>query len=362
MPIPIYILKRLLYAVPTLILVSIIGFTLMRFDFDFGTYQIPWVDGKTHTIALAIKNPIDPLSELKSNPAITIEALREEEKRLGLDQPMHVQYGLWLSHLLNFDWQAPMEGRWHEFFQPNLGLTFSGEDVATLLIQKSGYTLMLNVIVVLLTWLVALPLGVYAALRWRSTTDRLLTLFSSVGMAAPSFVVAILMGVFVVGTGILPFGGLFSEGSEFMTPVGQVLDALKHLIIPVLVLSFGGMASIQRQMRGNLLDVLQAEYVRLARAKGLAENVVIYKHAVRTAVNPLVTMLGYEFSALLSGALLVEIVLNYPGLGQFIYQAVMKTDTNTVMASLVMSSAMLVLGNLLADILLKLVDPRIELN
>jgi peptide/nickel transport system permease protein len=115
-------------------------------------------------------------------------------------------------------------------------------------------------------------------------------------------------------------------------------------------------------MRGNLLDVLGAEYIRTARAKGLSENIVIYKHAVRTAINPLVTMLGFEFSAILGGSILLETVLGYPGIGLLTYKAVLQTDTNLVMASLVLSSVMLVLGNLMADILLKLVDPRIELE
>ena len=359
MPIPLYILKRLLYSIPTIFLVSVIGFLLMRFK--FGTYEIPIPFSAGQTYTLELKNPIDPLADLRHNPAVTFETLEREKARLGLDKPMHVQYGLWLKHIFRFDVSALQQGRFWAFFKPDLGINFNGEDVATMLMLKAGNTFLLNAFVVLATWLVALPLGVYAALHWRSFTDRLLTLLSSFGMAAPPFVIALLVGNFVVDTQVLPFGGIVSANFDTLTVGEQALDLASHLIIPVSVLTLAGIASIQRQMRGNLLDVLQAEYVRVARAKGLAEHVVIYKHAVRTAINPLITMLGYEFSALLSGSLIIEQVLNYPGLGQFIYQALLRSDTNTVMASLVMSAIMLIIGNLLADILLKIVDPRIEL-
>jgi peptide/nickel transport system permease protein len=181
-------------------------------------------------------------------------------------------------------------------------------------------------------------------------------------MAMPSFVVALLMAVFAVKTGLFPLGGITSDNFDSLDPLSKVIDLARHLALPVIVVTIGGIAGLQRQMRGNLLDVLGAEYVRTARAKGLPENKVIYKHAVRTAINPLVTLLGYEFSALLSGTILIETVLGFPGLGALTYKAVQETDTNLVMASLVMSSIMLVLGNLLADILLKVVDPRIELS
>jgi peptide/nickel transport system permease protein len=130
----------------------------------------------------------------------------------------------------------------------------------------------------------------------------------------------------------------------------------------VAVLTFIGLAGIQRQVRGNLLDVLRAEYVRTARAKGLPEDTVIYRHALRNAINPLITLLGFEFAALLSGAALTETVLAYPGLGRLTLEAVLTKDMNLVMASLMLGSLMLIVGNLLADVLLKFVDPRIELS
>lgn len=338
-------------SIPTLFVISLIGFFMMRYDITIGPVDIAMPGGDAQAIHILdeyrFKNPIDPMANMRNNPAISRAALLQETRRLGLDKPMHEQYWLWLTHLF----QLP----------PDLGKTFTGEDVSWVIISRAGNTLMLNVIVLVFSWLVAIPVGVYAALHWRSGLDRALTALSAVGMSFPSFVLALLAAVLAVKTGLFPLGGIRSEHFETLNPLAQVWDIFMHLALPALVLTVGGLSSIQRQMRGNLLDVLAAEYVRTARAKGLPENVVIYKHAVRTAINPLITLLGYEMAALLGGSILVETVLNFPGLGQLMYKAALETDTNLVMASLLMSAGLLVIGNLLADILLKLVDPRVEL-
>lgn len=364
MSIPLYILKRFLYAIPTILIVSMLVFALMRFDVTIGPVDIPIGGGNTvHVLdRTRLWNQIDPLAELRHNPQISREALKKEEERLGLHKPMPVQYWLWLSHVFQVDWRAIAEGRPLEFFQPDLGTTFNGEPVTFVLVDRSKNTLLLNVVTILLTWLVAIPLGIYAALRWRSVTDRMMTVFAAVGMAMPSFVLALLLAMVVVKTGWLPLGGIKSYNYDEMNLLEKVWDLVLHLALPVTVLTILGIAGLQRQMRGNLLDVLGAEYVRTARAKGLPEHVVIYKHAVRTAINPLITILGYTFAELLSGSLLTETVVGFPGLGVLTYSAVLRTDTNLAMACLMMSVLMLVAGNLLADVLLKIVDPRIELQ
>ncbi|MFN8614556.1 MAG: ABC transporter permease [Vampirovibrionales bacterium] len=357
--------RRLLLAVPTVLAVSVIGFTLMRYDIDLGVWPVPRLDhpGQWTTIHWHFKNPIDPLAELKQNPLISPAVIETETKRLGLDQPLPVQYWRWLCHVMGLPGLSGIKSNPSEFFAPpNLGKTVNGEDVATQLAIRAGNTLLLNLGVIALTWALAIPLGVYAAVHWRSNADRLMTLLAAIGMAAPGFVVALVIAVICVRTHWLPVGGLKSVGAETWPWWQQIGDTLMHLLLPMGILTVGGLASLQRQMRGNLLDVLQAEYVRTARAKGLPEHLVIYKHAVRTAINPLITLLGYELAGLLSGSLLVEMVLNYPGLGQWTYNAVLQTDTNVVMASLVMSATLLVVGNLLADILLSLADPRIRLE
>ena len=315
-----YIVKRILQTIPLLFLVSIISFFLIRLA------------------------PVDPLAELKLNPSITQETLDYEVQRLGLDKPIIVQYGLWLK----------------SFVKGDLGYCTTGEKVSNKLLERIPNTLLLTGFVIFFTWAVGIPLGIVAALHWRKPIDRILTVLTSIGMAIPSFFFALLLLIFAVKTGWFPTGGLTSYNFSEMTAFHKVLDILHHLVLPVIVLFTISLSGLQRQMRGNLLDVLQSDYVKFAKAKGLSENKVIYKHALRNAVNPMVTLLGFEFASLLSGAALTEYVFQYPGLGRLILEAVMKSDINLVMASLMIGTIMLVIGNLLADILLKIVDPRVE--
>lgn len=343
-----YLLRRVLIALPTLWVITLLGFAAMRFQVVIGPVDVPapWTASGTIRVLdrQELRQPIDPLSQLKSNPQISAAAIAKETLRLGLDQPWYVQYWRWFTHVLQGDW----------------GLSLSGESVAWLIGTKAKSTLLLNVLTLLLTWAVAMPLGVWAAICGGSLVDRLLTLFASVGMALPGFVLALLLGVWAIQTGWVPFGGLTSANYDELSPLGKAVDLGLHLALPVLVLSVGGIASLQRQMRSNLLEVLGAEFVRTARAKGLPERWVLWKHAVRNAINPLMTLLGYEFAALLSGAILVETVLEYPGLGYLTFQGAMGGDANLVMATLVLSAGLLMLGNLLADLMLRWVDPRVE--
>lgn len=322
MNIIIYILKRILNAIPILIIVSIIGFAIMRLA------------------------PVDPLAELKLTPNISESTIKKEEARLGLDKPIYYQYWSWVSN----------------FVQGDMGISKTNQPVLSRIVDRVPNTIMLIFISIIISWLIALPLGIYAALHWRSTIDRILTVFSSVGMAIPSFFFAILMMFFAVKTGWFPAGNLTSVGFEKMSLLGKILDLTHHLILPVIVISTISVAGIQRQVRANLLDVLEADYVKMARAKGLPENKVTYKHALRNAINPLITLLGFEFASLLSGSALVEMVFQYPGMGSLTLQAVLEYDLNLVMAALMISTVMLIVGNLLADILLKFIDPRITLE
>ena len=322
MSIPLYILKRILQAIPLLLIVSVISFFIIRLS------------------------PVDPLAEIKLNPSISPQTLQAEKERLGLDQPLHIQYLKWLKN----------------FAQGNLGVSSSGELVANRLMERIPNTILLTVSTILMTWLVGIPLGIYSALNWKKPADRILTILSSIGMAIPSFFFALLLLIMAVKTGWFPVGGLTSPVFNNFSPAHKVVDILHHLFLPVLVLFTISLSGLQRQMRGNLLDVLESDYIKLARAKGLPENKVIYKHAVRNAINPMVTLIGFEFASLLSGAALTEYVFQYPGLGRLVLEAVMKSDINLVMASLMIGAIMLVIGNLIADILLKLVDPRITIE
>ncbi len=315
-----YILKRILQTIPLLLIVSIVSFALIRLS------------------------PVDPLAELRLNPSISQETLERERARLGLDKNIAVQYGLWAK----------------SFIKGDLGITSNGESVAQKLKERIPNTLLLTSIVIFLTWLVGVPLGIIAAVKWKSPLDRILTVLTSIGMAIPSFFFAVLLLIFAVKTGWFPIGGLTSSNFLEMTLPQKILDITKHLILPVTVLFTVSLAGLQRQMRANLLDVMDSDYVKFARAKGISEFKVIFKHALRNAVNPMITLLGFEFAGLLSGAALTEYVFQYPGLGRLILEAVMKSDINLVMASLMMGAIMLILGNLIADLLLIFTDPRIR--
>ena len=322
MSIPVYMLKRIVQAIPLLIIISIMSFTLLKMA------------------------PIDPLAHLRSNPSISRETIEREELRLGLKEPPPIQYLMWVGNLLKAD----------------LGVSVTGGSVTDLLMQRAGNTLLLSGLSIFFTWVVAVPAGIWAAVHRGRFVDKFWGIFSAVSMAMPTFLLALLFLMFALATGMLPIGGMTSPDFFEKDQLGQVLDIVHHMIIPVAVLTFVNIAHIQRQMRGNLLDVLRAEYVRTARAKGLPENVVIYKHALRNAINPLLTLFGFEFASLLSGAALTETVLAYPGLGRLTLDGVLTKDMNLVMAALMLGAVMLVLGNFLADILLKVADPRITLE
>ena len=317
-----YIIKRILQTIPLLIMVSLISFFIIRLS------------------------PVDPLAELKLNPSVSPATVERERQRLGLDKPIIVQYGKWAC----------------SFVQGDLGVTSTGEKVSQKLKERIPNTLLLTSIVILLTWLVGVPLGIIAAVNWKTPFDRILTVLTSIGMAIPSFFFAVLLLIFAVKTGWFPIGGLTSPNFADMSFIGKLWDITHHLILPVIVLFTISLAGLQRQMRANMLDVLDSDYVKFARAKGLSEFSVIYKHALRNAINPMITLLGLEFAGLLSGAALTEYVFQYPGLGRLILEAVMKSDINLVMASLMMGAIMLVLGNLIADILLIITDPRIRVK
>lgn len=315
-----YITKRILQVIPLLIIVSIISFFIIRLS------------------------PVDPLAELRLNPSISQETLDKEVKRLNLDKPIYVQYISWAKSFIKWD----------------LGYTSTGEKVSVKLKERIPNTLLLTVVVIFMTWAAGIPLGILAAVKKETAFDRFLTVISSIGMAIPSFFFAILMLIFAVKTGWFPVGGLTSYNFNELGFWGNFTDIARHLILPSIVLFTISLSGLQRQMRANMLEVLDSDYVKFARAKGLSEWRVLFKHALRNAINPMITLLGFEFAGLLSGAALTEYVFQYPGLGRLILEAVMKSDINLVMASLMMGTIMLILGNLIADILLMITDPRLR--
>ena len=297
------------------------------------------------TFALIQLTPGNFFDALKLDPQVSAETIRHYERLYYLDKPLIQQYFYWLKNLLHF----------------NLGYSFYYNcPVSGIIAGRLFNTFLLSFSSLLVTWFLAIPLGIVMAVHRNRFIDKVLSFFSFVSLSIPSFFLAILLLYFASRIGILPLGGMQSVHFDQLSVVGKALDILKHLIIPTIVISLSAVASLQRIMRGNLLEVLRQQYILAARAKGLPENRVIYVHALRNAINPLITMLGYSLSGLLSGAALIEIICNWPGLGSVLLTAVRAKDLYLVMASMLMGGVLLFLGNLFADILLAWSDPRIR--
>ena len=309
--------------IPLLIGISIINFTIMH---------------------LAPGDPVLLLSERNATP----EELARIRALYGLDEPIHVQYVKWLGHVLKGDF----------------GRSFvDGRPVMDHILERLPYTLYLNFIVMIIIYLVAIPVGVISALRQYSKFDHAVTFLTFLGQALPSFWFALLL-IYAVGikSNWLPIAGVATIGVNVKTSGlwATILDRAKYLILPVTVVSLGSMAGIARYMRSSMLEVIRQDYVRTARAKGLPEKVVIIKHALRNALLPIVTLLGFELPALFSGTAIIETIFSWPGLGLLSMRAIFQRDYQIVMAMNMIGATLMVLGNFLADILYVIVDPRIK--
>jgi peptide/nickel transport system permease protein len=320
-----YITKRVLQGILTLLLASALSFAIIQLT------------------------PGSILSTLELNPKISQETKDQYIALFGLKDPPVVQYFKWL-------WQVVTR------FDFGTSFTYS-RPVSSLLLERIPATLLVSIVSIVLTWAIAIPLGILGAVKQNQFIDKLFRVLSYIGQGFPSFITALLLLVLAQNLSPwLPVGDMTSINHSELSPIGKVLDIAWHMILPVFALTITGFAGLQRLMRGQLLDVLRQDYIQTARAKGLPENKVIYVHALRNAINPLITLLGFEFSSLLSGAFIAEFFFNWPGLGRLILQAVQAKDLYLVMGSLMMGAAMLIIGNLLADLLLKVVDPRIKLE
>ncbi|MCB9771043.1 MAG: ABC transporter permease [Candidatus Omnitrophica bacterium] len=316
-----YIVKRLIITLPLLLVMSLLTFILMQ------------------------KTSGSFYDTLKLNPQISPETIERYIKLYQLDKPLFVQYFSWLKNLFHFEFG-------YSFFY-NI-------PVVNVIGGRLWNTFILSFASLLLTWAVAIPLGIYAALHRNKIADRVIQFTSYIALSSPSFFVAMLLLFFASQSGILPLGGMRSANYDDLNVIQKFFDVLSHVLIPALALSIASIGALQRIMRGNMLEVLGQQYILTARAKGLPENRVIYSHALRNAINPLITIFGYELSGLLSGAALLEIICSWPGLGALMLTAVRSKDIYLVMASFLMSGLLLIIGNLLADILLSRLDPRIR--
>jgi peptide/nickel transport system permease protein len=316
-----YIIRRILVSIPLLLGISFLTFMLIQMT------------------------PGSFFDSLKLNPQISSATIARYEDLYHLNKPWHVQYLQWLKNLVHLDFGYSF------FYNCPVSKIISGRLFNTFILSLAS---------LVLTWTVAIPLGIVAAVNRNRPLDRVLSLLSFAGLSFPSFFLAIILLYGASHLGILPLGGMQSANYSDLNFLGKISDLLRHLVIPTVVISLASMASLQRIMRGSMLDVLRQQYILTARAKGLPENRVIYRHALRNAVNPLITIFGYHFSDLLSGVALIEIICNWPGLGSVMLTAVRAKDVYLVMTSMLMGGVFLLLGNLLSDIMLAWADPRVR--
>lgn len=319
----IFTVRRLLGMIPTLLLISVVCFVVIKLQ--PGSYTDQFLE----------------------DPRFTKETVERLTQQLGLNDPAWLQYAKWL-------WGVVSRGDFGYSFDEN-------RPVATLILEPLGVTLLISGLSLLLSWLIAVPLGIYTAFNRRGVGAQIANFFGYFGLAIPDFLAALFLIALVLRFGGANVGGLNSP-DYIGAPLSwaKVVDTLQHLWIPLLALGLEGVASVMRQMRASTLDVLSQDYVRTAKAKGLAPRVVVWRHAVRNAINPLISLAGLSLPTLISGTIIVSVVLNLPTIGPILYESLVNKDQYVALTMLMLSAALLLIGNLLADIALALTDPRVR--
>jgi len=319
-----HLFKRLLASIPLLIGITIISFAVMH---------------------LAPGEPIGAMTDM--NPKVSAQARQRMRELYGLDKPLYVQYLDWLKRIVKLDF----------------GRSFAPDQrpVWDKIAERLPITVMINVLDLLIILVIAIPIGVVAASRQHSRFDRITTFLVFLGFATPTFWLALLLMIWLgVDLGWLPISGLHSLDYELLPFWGQIWDTARHLAMPIFVSAFGGIAGVCRYTRANMLEVIRQDYITTARAKGLSQRRVIYKHALRNALLPVITILGLSIPGLIGGGVIFETIFAIPGMGQLFYQSVMMRDYPVVMGILVIGAVLTLLGNLVADISYSLADPRIK--
>jgi peptide/nickel transport system permease protein len=318
-----YILRRLLYTIPILIGITIITFGVMH---------------------LAPGKPTDVLTDL--NVKISTDSRARLAELYGLDKPWYVQYANWLKRLVKLDF-----GKSFKDGQPAIGKIG----------QRLPATLLLNFLSLALILLLAVPIGIYSALKRNGIFDKTMTVFVFLGFSAPTFWLALLaMILFGLKLGWLPISGLRSINYSELSLLQKFLDISSHLVLPVTISAFTGLAGLSRYTRSSMLEVIRQDYIRMAYAKGMPFRRIVFVHAVRNALLPIVTILGLSLPALIGGGFIFETIFAYPGMGRLGYEAIMARDYPVVMAVGTITAVLTLIGNLLADITYAWADPRIR--
>ncbi|NLN40284.1 MAG: ABC transporter permease [Smithella sp.] len=321
-----YLIKRILLMVPLLLGITVICFFVMH---------------------LAPGKPTDLQTQM--NPKASAEMKQRLMKLYELDKPVHLQYWSWLKKLSRGD----------------LGTSFSSDHrpVADKILERLPITITINVLSLLIIIAIAVPIGVLSAVHQDSLFDKITAVIVFIGFAVPTFWLALLLMIFFgIHLGWLPISGLRSLNYEYLSTWGQLTDLARHLILPVFISAFGGLAGLSRYMRANMLEVIRQDYILTARAKGLSERQVIYRHALRNALLPAITILGLSIPGLIGGSVIFETIFAIPGMGQLFYMSVMARDYPVVMGILLIGAILTLAGNLIADVSYAIADPRIRIS
>jgi peptide/nickel transport system permease protein len=320
-----YIFRRLAGLVPVFL-----GITLISF----------------FVIHLAPGKPTDIQTSL--NQKVSYEARARMEKLYGLDRPIAVRYVDWLKRFFRFDF-----GRSY----------VDDRMVSAKIAERIPITVIINILSLLIILSVGIPLGVISAVNRGSAPDRLTTVFAFIGFSVPEFWLALLlMSLFGISLGWLPISGVKSLDFEYLGFFAKILDIARHLVLPVSISAFAGLAGISRYMRSSMIGIMGQDYIRTARAKGLDERDVIYRHALKNAILPVITILGLSVPGLIGGSVIFESIFAIPGMGRLFYESVMARDYPTIMGILSIGAVLTLFGNLLADIAYSYADPRIRMS
>ncbi len=322
-----YLIRRLLLAIPTLI-----GITLVTFAI----------------ISLAPGDPASLATSDALDPEQSARIVMEIRERFHLDEPVHVRYGIWIKDLI----------------QGNLGRSITDDRPVIDKIKAAFWpTLSVNMLGLLLAFLVAVPIGTYAASRQNGFFDRWSGTALYILYSVPSYVGAIILILWVgVKWDLLPFRGMYGDDYDTLSGTGKIMSVVSHMALYVICTAYGSLAYYSRFVRQNMLEVVRQDYVRTARAKGLSENVVVWKHAFRNTLIPFVTLLGLTFPVLISGSVILEVIFTWPGLGRLFFDSILQRDYPVVMALSTATAVLVLVGTLAADMLYGLVDPRVRLD
>lgn len=323
-----YLIKRILLMIPTLFGIVVMSFLVIRLA------------------------PGDPASQKfggAGQVAAGVNAERGTEaaerryrQRMGLDQPLHVQFGMFLKRLATADMISYQTEQkiWKDLF------------------DALKVTVLINLIVFILIYVAAIPMGIFSAAFPNSAMDRLMTVMLFVLYSLPSFWVAELLRMYFINR--LPIMGLTSQGFEHLSPLAKLFDYLRHIVLPVICLTYGGLAYVSRQMRAGMLEVIRQDYIRTAEAKGASKWRVILVHALRNSLFPIITLLASLLPFLVGGSVIIEVIFNIPGMGRLQFESIGRREYDIVMTTLMLSAVMTLVGVLISDILYVVVNPRIS--